>query len=61
LVTSCVGTLSKHVVEGKIEGMNVTGKRGRRLKQLLDDFKETTEYWKLIKKHQIALCGELAV
>jgi len=25
----------------------VTGRRGRRCKQLLDDYKETTGYWKL--------------
>jgi len=38
----------KHVVEGKIEGrMKVTGKRGRRCKQLLDDLKETRRNIKL--------------
>jgi hypothetical protein len=32
----------KHVIEGKIEGRTeVTGIRGRRRKQLLDDLKET--------------------
>jgi L-serine deaminase len=31
----------KHVIEGKLEGrMEVTGRRGRRCKQLLDDLKE---------------------
>ena len=31
----------KHVIEGKIEGgAEVTGRRGRRLKHLLDDDKE---------------------
>ena len=31
----------KYVVEGKIEGrIEVTGRRGRRCKQLLDDFKQ---------------------
>jgi hypothetical protein len=31
----------KHVIEGKIEGrIEVTGRRGRRHKQLLDDLKE---------------------
>jgi hypothetical protein len=34
----------KHVIEGNIE---VTGRRGRRRKQLLDDFKETRRYWNL--------------
>jgi hypothetical protein len=33
--------LLKHVIEGKIEGRTeVTGRRGRRRKQLMDDLKE---------------------
>jgi hypothetical protein len=36
--------LLKHVIEGRIE---MTGRRGRRRKQLLDDLKEKTRYWKL--------------
>jgi hypothetical protein len=46
---NCIGhilrrnCLSKHVIEGKIEGM---GRGGRRLKQLLDDLNETTGHWK---------------
>jgi len=44
----------KHVIEGKIE---VTGRGGRRLKQLLDDLKETRRYRKLKEE---ALRGELA-
>ena len=40
--------LLKHVIEGKIEGrMEVTGRRGRRSKQLLDDLKENRGYCKL--------------
>jgi len=40
--------LIKHVIEGKIEGKKeVTGGRGRRGKELLDDHYETNEYWKL--------------
>jgi hypothetical protein len=40
--------LLKHVIEGKIEGrIEVTGRRVRRRKQLLDDLKETKGYWKL--------------
>jgi hypothetical protein len=32
----------KHLIEGKIEGrIKVTGRRGRRRVQLLDDLKET--------------------
>jgi hypothetical protein len=40
--------LLKHVIEGKLEGMiEVTGRRGRRRKQLLDDLKEKRRYCKL--------------
>jgi hypothetical protein len=40
--------LIKYVTEGKIESrLEVTGRRGRRRKQLLDDLKETGGYWKL--------------
>ena len=40
--------LLKHIIEGKIEGgIEVTGRQGRRGKQLLDDLKERREYWKL--------------
>jgi hypothetical protein len=36
------------VIEGKLEGrIKVTGRRGRRCKQLLDDLKEKRRYWKL--------------
>jgi hypothetical protein len=39
--------------------IDVTKRQGRRHKQLLDDLREKREYWKL--RHQIALCGELAL
>jgi hypothetical protein len=40
--------LLKHVIEGKLEGrLEMTGRRGRRRKQLLDDIKEKRRYWKL--------------
>jgi hypothetical protein len=40
--------LLKHVIEGKLEGrIEMTGRRGRRRKQLLDDLKEKRRYWKL--------------
>jgi hypothetical protein len=40
--------LLKHVIEGKLVGrIEMTGRRGRRRKQLLDDLKEKTGYWKL--------------
>jgi hypothetical protein len=45
LRSSC---LRKHVIDGKVEGMTeVTERRGRRSKQLLDDLKETIGYCKL--------------
>jgi hypothetical protein len=40
--------LLKHVIEGKLEErIEVTGRRGRRRKQLLEDLKEKKRYWKL--------------
>jgi len=40
--------LLKHVIEGEIEGrIEVTGRRGRRRKQLLDDLNEKRGYCKL--------------
>jgi len=40
--------LLKHFTEIKIEGRNRSeGKTRRRCKQLLDEFKERTKYWKL--------------
>jgi len=45
----------QRVVEGKIKGgIEVTGRRGRRCRKLLDDLKERRDL-------QIALCGELAL
>jgi hypothetical protein len=39
--------LLKHVIEGRLEGTTeMTGRRGRRRKQLLDDLKEKRRYWK---------------
>jgi hypothetical protein len=39
--------LLKHVIEGKLEGrIEMTGRRGRRRKQLLDDLKEKRRYCK---------------
>jgi hypothetical protein len=44
----CRNCLSKHVIKGRIEGgIEVTGRQGRRRKQLLDNFKEMRGYWKL--------------
>jgi hypothetical protein len=40
--------LRKHIIEGKVEEMvEVTGRQGRRRKQLLHYLKETRRYWKL--------------
>jgi hypothetical protein len=40
--------LLKHVIEGKLEGTTeMTGRRRRRRKQLLEDLKERRKYWKL--------------
>jgi hypothetical protein len=40
--------LLKHVIEEQIEGkIEVTGRRGRRYKQLLDYLKKMSGYWKL--------------
>jgi hypothetical protein len=51
---NCIGLILRrnclltHVIDGKIEGrMEVTERRRRRGKELLDDLKETREYWKL--------------
>jgi hypothetical protein len=38
----------KHAIEGKLKGrIEMTGRRGRRRKQLLGDLKEKRRYWKL--------------
>jgi hypothetical protein len=48
----------KHVIEGKTEGrIEVTGRRGRRRKQVLYDLKEKREYWKL--KEEERLWGQI--
>jgi len=51
---NCIGyilhrnRLLKHVIEGKTAGrVEVTVRRGRRNKQLLDGLKATRRYWKL--------------
>ena len=44
----CRSCLLKYVIERKTEGeIEVTGRPGRRRKQLPDDLKGTTGYWKL--------------
>jgi hypothetical protein len=54
--------LLKHFITEKIERRKeVTGRGGRRLRQLLDDLKENRGYGKLKRKHLIAFCRELAL
>jgi ribosomal 50S subunit-associated protein YjgA (DUF615 family) len=44
--------LLKHVTGSEIQGtIEVTERRGRRRKPLLDNIKETRGYWKLKEKH----------
>jgi len=46
--------LLKHVIEGKVGGRTeVTGRRGRRFKQLLNDLKREQEDTGLKKKHYV--------
>ena len=46
----CRNCLLKQVIEGKIKGeMEVTGRRGRRRKKLLDDLKDRRGYCHLKK------------
>jgi hypothetical protein len=43
----CRNCLLKHIIEGKIGGIEVTGRHGRRYKQVLDDLKEMRGYCRL--------------
>jgi hypothetical protein len=46
--------LLKHIIEGKIKGkISVTGRQGRRLKQLMDDLKEARGNWKFKEETRI--------
>jgi hypothetical protein len=56
----CRNYLLQHGIEGKIGGgIEVTGRQGRRCKQILNDFKKIREYWKLkedaLDRAQLAL------
>ena len=55
----CRNCLLKHLIEGKIEGVYVRGRRGRRHKQLLDDVKEKGEYSKFKDEALGHTVGEL--
>ena len=49
--------LLKHVIEGKIGVIEVTGRQGRRCKQLQNYFKVTRIYWKFKEKvPHLTLC-----
>jgi hypothetical protein len=51
LVTFCVETVLRRVIEGKIQGgIEVTGRQGRRRTKLLDDVKERRGYSHLNEK-----------
>ena len=50
--------LLNHVTEGKTE---VTGRRGRICKQLLDELNKREDTVNRKRKHQIALCGKLGL
>jgi hypothetical protein len=54
--------LIKHVIKGQIEGrIEVTGRRGRRRKQILYALKENRGYCKPKEAALVALCGEVAL
>jgi hypothetical protein len=55
--------LLRQVIEGKIKGrIEVTGRRGRRRRKLLDDLKERRGYSHMKEEAlKIALCGGLAL
>ena len=62
LITSCVGTLLKHIIDSETgEGIDVTGWRGRRCKQLLDYLRETRRYWKLKEEELFVTQNVLAI
>jgi hypothetical protein len=46
------------VIDGKLERTEMTGRRGKRGKQLLGNFKEKRRCWKL---KEDSPCGELAL
>jgi hypothetical protein len=57
-----IGHILRKIIEGKIEtGLEVTGRKRRRRKQLLDDLKEATGHYKLKEEALIALYGQIAL
>jgi hypothetical protein len=57
----CRNSLLKHVTEGKVEGRTEVMRRRGRCKQLLNDLKEISGYWKLKVDSLITFCGELTL
>jgi len=54
--------LIKHIIEGKVEGrVKVTGRLGRRRKELLDDLKEKVYIGNWKRKYYFTLSGEHAL
>jgi hypothetical protein len=48
----------KHVIEGNVEGrIEVTRRRGKRRKQLLDDLNEMERCWELKENVECQQCG----
>jgi hypothetical protein len=55
-------SLLKHVFEGEIDGrIEVTGRRRRRCRQLLDDLKEKRGYFKLKEEALDCILGEITL
>jgi hypothetical protein len=55
-------SLLKHVFEGEIQGrIEVTGRQGRRCRQLLDDLKEKRGYCKLKEETLDCTLGEITL
>jgi hypothetical protein len=58
----CRNCLLKHVIEGRIEErIEVTGRQGRRRKQLVDDLKVRRGFWNLKEEALDHVYGEIAV
>jgi hypothetical protein len=54
--------LVKQIIEGKIKGqIEVTRRRGRRRKKLLDDLKDRGGYCQLKEEALLALCGGIVL
>jgi hypothetical protein len=53
--------LLKHIIEGQVEsGIEVTRRRERRCKKILDVIKKARGYWELKTETLDRMCGKLA-